>query len=81
MQEKITFYLHLRDKEVWIDKPLLLHVQKEIPLSLEDEGRMLFFPAWLQHQVFPFYECEEERITISGNIIYNLEKKNESFQR
>ena len=54
---------------------------KEIPLSLEDEGRMLFFPAWLQHQVFPFYECEEERITISGNIIYNLEKKNESFQR
>jgi hypothetical protein len=40
-----------------------------IPLCPEDEGRMLFFPAWLHHQVFPFYECEEERITISGNII------------
>ena len=39
-----------------------------IPLCPEDEGRMLFFPAWLQHQVFPFYECEEERITVSGNI-------------
>ena len=39
-----------------------------IPLSPEDEGRMLFFPAWLHHQVFPFYECEEERITLSGNI-------------
>ena len=37
-------------------------------LSPEDEGRMLFFPAWLKHQVYPFYECEEERITISGNI-------------
>ena len=43
-----------------------------IPLSPEDEGRMLFFPAWLKHQVYPFYECEEERITISGNIVYNL---------
>ena len=37
-------------------------------LSPEDAGRMLFFPAWLMHQVFPFYECEEERITVSGNI-------------
>ena len=45
----------------------------EFALSSEDEGRMLFFPAWLHHQVFPFYECEEERITISGNIIYHEE--------
>ena len=37
-------------------------------LSPKDEGRMLFFPAKLQHMVFPFYECEEERVTISGNI-------------
>ena len=29
---------------------------------------MLFFPAWLNHQVFPFYGTEEERVTISGNI-------------
>ena len=42
-----------------------------IPLSSEDEGRLLFFPAWLLHQVFPFYECEEERITLSGNIVDN----------
>ena len=47
-----------------------------IPLCPEDEGRILFFPAWLFHQVFPFYECEEERITISGNI---FEKINENF--
>ena len=37
-------------------------------LSSEDEGRMLFFPASLQHQVYPFYGTEEERVTISGNI-------------
>ena len=42
-----------------------------LPLSPEDEGRILFFPAWLHHQVFPFYECEEERITIAGNISMN----------
>ena len=41
-----------------------------IPLSPEDEGRMLFFPSWVTHQVFPFYECEEERITVSGNIFF-----------
>ena len=39
-----------------------------IALSPDDEGRMLFFPAWLRHMVYPFYECEEERVTISGNI-------------
>jgi hypothetical protein len=43
--------------------------EHNIPLSSEDEGRILLFPAWLTHQVFPFYECEKERITISGNII------------
>ena len=40
-----------------------------IPLCPEDEGRILFFPSWLSHQVFPFYGTEEERITISGNVV------------
>ena len=39
-----------------------------IPLSPEDEGRMLFFPGGMKHQVFPFYGTEEERITIGGNV-------------
>ena len=47
------------------NKPCITH---NIFLSPEDEGRMLFFPAWLQHMVYPFYDCEGERITISGNI-------------
>ena len=46
-----------------------------IALSPEDEGRMLFFPATLQHMVHPFYECEEERVTISGNILLKDSKE------
>ena len=33
-----------------------------------DEGRMLFFPSALKHQVYPFYNCDETRISVSGNI-------------
>ena len=62
----------------------LIATSQNLPLSSGDEGRMLFFPAWLMHQVLPFYECEEERITISGNIIRgentNLSFEEESYQ-
>ena len=47
------------------------------PLSPEDEGRMLFFPSWLKHMVYPFYGTEEERVTISGNIVLNDSNKPE----
>ncbi len=32
------------------------------------EGTMVFFPAKMQHGVHPFYECDEQRISIAGNI-------------
>ena len=32
------------------------------------EGYMVMFPSRLMHQVFPFYESDKERITISGNV-------------
>ena len=54
---------------VWTKEDSKKCVHSWFSLSPEDEGRMLFFPAWLSHLVYPFYECEEERITISGNII------------
>ena len=38
------------------------------------EGTMLFFPSQLQHQVYPFYNCDEDRISISGNILLNTKK-------
>ena len=53
---------------VWPEKDGGVCMTRKIKLCSEDEGRMLFFPATLQHQVYPFYECEEERVTISGNI-------------
>ncbi|BCU96557.1 MAG: hypothetical protein CM15mV12_3290 [uncultured marine virus] len=31
----------------------------------------VFFPSQLQHQVYPFYNCDEDRISISGNILLN----------
>ena len=34
------------------------------------EGTMLFFPSSLRHCVYPYYECDENRITVSGNIVY-----------
>ena len=40
-------------------------------LEPEDEGRMLFFPSKLRHTVYPFYNCDEERISVSGNIMLN----------
>ena len=37
-------------------------------MSPKVEGTMLFFPSSLKHQVYPFYNCNEERISISGNV-------------
>tara|TARA_B100000131_G_C17875541_1_gene516059 strand:- start:35 stop:745 length:711 start_codon:yes stop_codon:yes gene_type:complete len=38
------------------------------PLGKEFEGTMVFFPSKLMHVVYPFYNCEEDRISIAGNI-------------
>ena len=43
----------------------------DYPLDKKSEGQMLFFPARLQHTVYPFLNCEEERVSISGNICLN----------
>ena len=43
-------------------------------MSSKWEGHMIFFPAALRHQVYPFYNCDEERISISGNIKINTSK-------
>ena len=48
----------------------LLGKNKGFPykMSPECEGTMLFFPSDLHHQVYPFYNCKEVRISLSGNI-------------
>ena len=44
-------------------KPCLIDVDSD------KEGVILLFPSRLRHQVYPFYNCDKERISISGNII------------
>ena len=44
-------------------------------LEKEDEGKMVIFPSNLRHQVYPFYNCDEERISVSGNILVNTSKR------
>ena len=39
-------------------------------LSPKYEGFMLFFPASLRHCVYPFYQTDEPRISIAGNLSY-----------
>tara|TARA_B100000965_G_scaffold352521_1_gene327764 strand:+ start:1256 stop:1900 length:645 start_codon:yes stop_codon:yes gene_type:complete len=39
-------------------------------LSTKNEGYMLFFPARLRHCVYPFYETDQPRISIAGNLSY-----------
>ncbi len=41
-------------------------------LNKDLEGTMLFFPAKLRHCVYPFYEINEPRISIAGNLIYSI---------
>lgn len=41
-------------------------------MSPEMEGTMLFFPAHLCHQVFPFFNCDKQRISVSGNILIKV---------
>ena len=45
------------------------------PLDKKSEGFMLLFPAKMMHQVFPFYNCDKERISISGNIVFDNSEK------
>ena len=39
-----------------------------IKMGKDKEGIILVFPARLRHQVYPFYECNEKRVSISGNL-------------
>jgi hypothetical protein len=41
--------------------------QKQLGVERGWEGRMLLFPARLNHQVYPFFSSDEYRISVSGN--------------
>ena len=46
---------------------LPVHVDKSY------EGKMLMFPSFVQHGVYPFYTSDDYRITVSGNVSVNVE--------
>ncbi len=43
-------------------------------LEPSDEGKILFFPSSLSHMVYPYYTSNKERISISGNIHFDIER-------
>ena len=50
----------------------------QLPLEMDRdlEGQMLIFPSSLHHQVFPFFNTDEERVSISGNLspVYRFDR-------
>jgi len=47
------------------------HQDYRIQMGGFQEGWMLVFPASLRHQVYPFYNCKEQRVSISGNVTWD----------
>ena len=41
----------------------------------EHEGKMLLFPSLLNHQVYPFYNTDEQRVSMSGNVFFSPPKR------
>ena len=47
----------------------------DVVMGKDKEGTLLLFPASMPHLVNPFYNCDEERVSISGNIHLKIEAK------
>jgi len=43
-------------------------IDHTISMGKIKEGTMCFFPAKLKHCVYPFFNCDEARISVAGNI-------------
>lgn len=46
---------------------------QDLPILMDkgSENHMVVFPASLRHQVYPFYNCDETRVSISGNVSFD----------
>ena len=52
-------------------------VNYEIAMGKSVEGTLVLFPAQLKHSVNQFYNCDEPRISVAGNIsLYSYPPKN-----
>ena len=54
-----------------VDRSLSSHI---FFMNKNIEGHCVFFPSNFYHMVYPFYTSDEERISISGNIYFELEQ-------
>lgn len=43
-----------------------------LPVDESWENTLLLFPASMNHAVYPFYTSDDYRISVSGNIVFNL---------
>ena len=52
--------------------------QAPLPMNRDLEGQMVIFPSSLHHQVFPFFNTDKERVSLSGNLspVYQYGNKN-----
>lgn len=46
-----------------------------VPVDKSYEWRMIFFPAQMMHQVYPFYSSDDFRVSISGNVFLSIRNK------
>lgn len=49
-------------------------ITHNIGLDKNYEGAICFFPSNLHHCVFPFYTSDDYRISISGNLSFNIQR-------
>ncbi len=49
-------------------------ITHKIDLTKEDEGKIVFFPSRLPHIAYPFNDSDDVRISVSGNLIIDVEK-------
>ena len=40
----------------------------------ETNGTLVLFPSTLSHQVYPFFNCDDYRVSISGNIYFDTDE-------
>ena len=50
-------------------------LERPFNLDKKDEGMFVIFPSKMNHSVYPFYTSNEERISISGNIRFNVKDR------
>ena len=57
------------------------HQVLNVEMDKTREGWMVVFPAQLKHQVYPFYNSDETRISISGNLSLDSHKHRPFYNR